>query len=261
MVNAFESEKNISNYFPDMTSGDLVLDQNGQSNSGKSGRSVRMHERVTKPTLSELELKTYLREYSGYQLYNHPSTIPAIDGYELFGEDTNLIWDFGCGRGERIVELAKQNSDKKYVGADIHYTSLTLGIRAAADAELDNVRFIKADGTLLIPYMPTRSAEAVAVMFPAPVPKSNGDFKGMPTPEFATQIHRILEAKGSPFEFASDSEPYFNYRMRQLGRLCIFSCDTEELKVGINISTNPTRYQHLWESKGIPTFSATLRKI
>ena len=146
------------------------------------------------------------------------------------------------------------------MGVDVHYNSLMLGVRAAMDAELGNVRFVKADGTLLIPYVPSYSAESAAVMYPAPLPQKNGNFKGMPTLQFTTQIQRVLEAEGSPFEFATDSRPYFNYRMRQIGVLGHFTCDTSELKVGIDNLDNPTRYQRVWESKGIPTSRVILRK-
>ena len=219
-----------------------------------------MRERVEKPELSELEQHTFLREYTGNQLYNAADTVPTMDGQELFGDDTAIAWDFGCGRGERIVELAKDNPDKKYVGVDIHHPSLMIGVRSAADNAIDNVRFIKADCELLIPYMPTSGSESAAVLFPAPVPK-NGEFKGMPKPEFAAQIHRILQAHGSLLEFASDSEPYFNYRMRQISRIGLFTCDVMELSVGLNNSDTPTRYQRVWESKGIPTYRTVLRKI
>lgn len=260
MADGFESEATISQCFPDMTANDLVLDHDGQSNSGKSGRSLRMRERVTRPDLSELERRTFLSAFDGRQLYHVPDSVPPMDGQKLFGEDASLVWDFGCGRGERIVELAKQNPDKKYVGVDVHYASLLWGVRAAADAELGNVRFVRADGALLISYVPTSSAEAAAVMFPAPLPQKNGTFKGMPTIQFALHIHRVLEAEGSPFVFASDSRPYFNYRMRQIGVLGRFTCDTSELTVGIDILDNPTRYQRVWERKGIPTSRAILRK-
>lgn len=258
--NLFESQAVIDEYFPDMSAGDLVLDPDGQSNSGKSGRGVRMHERVTRPELTKAEEQQFLRIYGGEQLYKFRDTIPDLDGAELFGDDAPITWDYGCGRGERLIELAQENPDQYFVGADIHLTSLEIGARAAADALLDNIRFIKADCVLLVPYIPDSSSNAAAVMFPAPVPKNDGTFKGIPTPEFSDQVHRTLSGTGDPLEFASDSEPYFNHRMRQIGARGLYSLAPDEFTIGFGNSANPTRYQMLWERKNIPTHHAILRK-
>lgn len=259
--NLFESQAVIDEYFPDMSAGDLVLDPDGQSNSGKSGRGVRMHERPTRPELTEAEVQKFLRAYGGEQLYKYGDTVPHLDGAELFGDDAPITWDYGCGRGERLIELAKRNPDQYFVGVDIHMTSLKFGARAAADALLgDNIRFIKADCGLLVPYIPDGSSNAAAVMFPAPVPKNNGTFKGIPTPEFSDQVHRTLVGVGAPFEFASDSAPYFNHRMRQIGARGLYSLAPDEFTIGFDNSANPTRYQKVWEQKEIPTHHAILRK-
>lgn len=260
-MNIFESSESIAAYFPESSPKDIKINLDGQSNSGKAGRSVRLHERVPLTEINDAERKKYFRIYSGKQLYHNPETVAPLDGQELFSDDTGLSWDYGCGRGERIIELASQNPGERYVGVDLHYRSLALGIRAAASAELDNVQFIRADASLLAPFIPGKSAVATSVMFPAPLPNKQGGFDGMPSQKLTQNIHRTLEKDGSPFEFSSDSAPYFNYRMRQIGSLGLFSCTPEELGVSLDAASHPTRYQKIWESKGIPTYSAVLRKV
>ena len=152
-MNVFRSAHTIDRYFPESSATDLDINPDGTSNSGKAGKSVRMHERVALAPVNEIEKETFLRVYSGDQLYNHPDTISPLDGTELFGDDTAVHWDYGCGRGEYIVDLASRNPDKKYVGVDLHYRSLLLGVRMAADAQLNNVRFIRADAKLLSPFI------------------------------------------------------------------------------------------------------------
>ena len=259
-MNVFRSAHTIDRYFPESSATDLDINPDGTSNSGKAGKSVRMHERVALAPVNEIEKETFLRVYSGDQLYNHPDTISPLDGTELFGDDTAVHWDYGCGRGEYIVDLASRNPDKKYVGVDLHYRSLLLGVRMAADAQLNNVRFIRADAKLLSPFIPDQRSDSASVHFPAPLPSKQGAFYGMPDPQLASNIHRTLEAKNAPFEFASDSEPYFRFRMRELGFQGLFNCDLSEISAGLGETTTPTRYQRVWESKGIKTHRAILRK-
>ena len=260
-MNIFASPDSIDTRFPLSSPEDIKIAPDGQSNSGKAGRSVRLHERVPLIELSDAERDKFLHVYDGEQLYHSPETVVPLDGSGLFNEDASLYWDYGCGRGERVIDMASRHPDNKYVGVDIHYRSLALGVRAAASARLDNVRFIRGDVDLLSRLVPTESAMATSIMFPAPRPNNQHGFNGMPSPSLAREIHRALEDDGAPLEFSSDSEPYFNYRMRQIGLLGLFSCESNELRVGVNEADYPTRYQKLWESKGIPTYSAILRKV
>lgn len=259
-MNIFESESVINRHFPKSSPDDIQIDLEGQSNSGKTGKSVRLHERVPSVEISESESEKYFRAYTGEQFYKYADDLAPVDSAELFGQDAPLRWDLGCGRGERIVELASQNPDEFYVGVDTHHRSLQLGIRAAANAELDNVRFIRANASLLAPFIPDQSAQSVSILFPAPLPSKRQGFEGMPTPDLTLNIHRILEKIGSPFEFSSDSEPYFNYRMRQIGATGLFSCQLDELSIRVGSASHPTRYQKIWESKGISTHTAIMRK-
>jgi tRNA (guanine-N7-)-methyltransferase len=259
-MNIFESESVMNTYFPEGSPDEIKIDHEGQSNSGKAGKSVRLHERVPQVEISDAESDTYFRAYTGEQFYRYADEVAPIDGTELFGDDDPLCWDFGCGRGERIVELASRNPDELYVGVDTHQRSLMLGVRAAANAELDNIRFIRANASLLAPFIPSESAQSASILFPAPLPSKRQGFDGMPTPDLTQNIHRILEKIGSPFEFSSDSEPYFNYRMRQIGATGLFSCQLDELNIGVGNIPCSTRYQKIWESKGISTHFAIVRK-
>lgn len=258
LVDVFGSPELIDRYFPGQTAADLFVDVDGSSNTGKAGRSVRMHERVEWMPLTPAEEARYYAEYGGGQLYNDPDSVPYMTSEQLFGGDAAMSWDFGCGRGERVVKLARRNPDVNYVGVDIHTRSLRIGARQAADDELPNVRFIRADANLLLHRIPDGSALETAVMFPAPQPKANGTFADILQVPVARSIHRVLAGAAARFEFASDSAPYFNAKMRLLGGLGIFSCLDVDVRHGLGLADIQTRYQKTWESKGIQTHYATL---
>lgn len=142
---------------------------------------------------------------------------------------------------------------------------MLIGARAAADAMLDNVRFIRADARMLLKKVPTETADEVGILFPAPQPTANGGFADVLQPPIAADISRVLETEGT-FEFASDSKPYFSVKMRMLGGLGIFTCDINdvtqenELTAGRD-GTARTRYQDVWEKKGIITHRAKLHPV
>lgn len=234
-------------------------------NTGKFGSSPRMRERVPYIELSPSERQKYYSQFGGDILFHTPDLVPFQTAETIFKDEGVLTWDFGCGRGERIIELAKIYSTRMFVGVDNHTRSLLIGARAASSAELNNVHFVRADAKLLIARIPEESAEESDVLFPAPLPSPRGYKDILQTP-FVKDIHRVLYGDGV-FEFATDSEPYFDYKMRLIGAMGLFLVDpgniTHEVESGNNsVNENTaTRYQRQWESKGIPTNRAKMKKI
>ncbi|MEI7917967.1 MAG: methyltransferase domain-containing protein [Candidatus Saccharibacteria bacterium] len=270
-MDIFGSPELIEQTFPLMTSADIniAVSTDEISNSGKSGNSVRLHERVKKVEISDSEREKYYSFYSGNDLYNHTENVPLQTSDFIFNEEGEINWDLGCGRGERIIELAKQNKDKKYVGVDFHNRSLDMGIKAASLLNLNNIHFVRADANQIMKRIPDETAEQVAILFPAPQPNSKGGFDDILQTSMAQNIHRILKF-GQTFEFATDSEPYFNVKMRMLGCLGLFECSQSDITHSVESKQNDqfsnfkpveTRYQQLWESKGIITHRAKIRKI
>ncbi len=257
-MNVFESFGAINQHFPDSN----ALDLSTGENSGKAGAAVRLHERVHEVSLTAAEEQKFFINIHNGDLYHNPESIPSMDAETLFNSNGAISWDIGSGRGERLIELARQHPERNFVGIESHYRSARIAARAAADAELENARFIRADAKSLFSKIPSDSSDEIALLFPAPQHNRRGVFSDILQPPLVSNIARVLSDR-SPFEFATDSQPYFNAKMRMIGKLGLLSCDIESISHTISSDQHAvrTRYQQIWESKGLLTHRATLMRL
>jgi tRNA (guanine-N7-)-methyltransferase len=61
----------------------------------------------------------------------------------FFKNDSLLIVELACGRGEYSLALGQANPTKNYLGVDIKGARIWKGAKAAIDEGLDNVKFLR----------------------------------------------------------------------------------------------------------------------
>src|SRR5690606_34727410 len=64
-------------------------------------------------------LARYLRVYASEDLYHRAEQLPPLSGEALFDRDAPITLELGSGRGEFMVEQARQQPDRLFVGLEI----------------------------------------------------------------------------------------------------------------------------------------------
>ena len=223
---------------------------------GHGGKNTRMRERFSIDKPSDELLSKYYTNYDTRGMYGGKKDIDRPDSNTFFGKSDELTtWDFGCGRGEYVVAQAKENPDKLYVGVDEHDDSLYHGVYAAAEAELDNVHFVRAHIDLLTPYIEDGAIEDASVLFPAPIVQRRNAHKDVLKQGFIEDLHRTMTESGE-LNFASDAEAYFQHKVAFIEQsgLFVVARTTRLMEEPV------TRYQKQWQDKGIPTNRAIFER-
>ncbi|MCD4686663.1 MAG: methyltransferase domain-containing protein, partial [Anaerolineae bacterium] len=211
--------------------------------------------KVSKP--SPDALATYMRMYTGRELYHLPDDVPPITSHSLFGVDAPLVFDLGCGRGEFIVGQAAQRPDEFFVGFDWHVKSLWDGVNRAVKADVTNVRFVKADFRQALALVPGGAVSEVYLLFPPPI-MEYGKRKKDPLMEASLRaIHRVLEP-GGWFHFMTDGAEYFQLKLTLIAWTGLF----EVLKTtSQGLDEGHTRFQRIWERFDVQAHRAECRKV
>lgn len=88
----------------------------------------------------------------------------------------NITLDIGFGTGESIVFNAQNNKHNAIVGCELHRASIAATIEKVTEQQLDNVRLIRADATLLLEnHLDSDSLNIIQVFFPDPWPNTERD--------------------------------------------------------------------------------------
>ena len=76
--------------------------------------------------------------------------------------------EFGCGKGEYTVALARENPDCNYIGIDIKGARFWRGAKTAHEEQLSNVAFIRTQIELIEQVFAHDEVSEIWLTFPDP---------------------------------------------------------------------------------------------
>ena len=89
---------------------------------------------------------------------------------------TPVVLDIGFGTGDSIVGMSQQNTEKIYLGCEIHRAGISIVLGNLSSLAIENVKIIRADVTMLLEsYLKTRCLDEVCIFFPDPWPNTERD--------------------------------------------------------------------------------------
>jgi tRNA (guanine-N7-)-methyltransferase len=137
---------------------------------------------------------------------------------EVFPRAAAIEVDLGCGDGDYLVALAKQNPDRNFLGIERLRGRVRSACHKILNAELANARILCVEIAYAVMHLlPARSVEAFHLMFPDPWPKRRHSNRRLVTVDFLVSIHQALVPAGTLL-IATDQSDYFREIERLAGR-------------------------------------------
>jgi len=184
-------------------------------------------------------------------------TLP-IDWRIFFNREAELVAELGFGNGEFLVNLAKENPSRNYVGFETSLVSIVKIQKRIHAERLDNVRVFMVDGQFgLREFFEDESLQEIYVNFPCPWPKKCHAQKRFTNEDFVRTVAAVLR-RGGFFQLTSDADWYV-YDMAKLiessgcfGEISVWK--NERVVLG-------TRYERKWLSQGKVSFTVKAVKV
>ncbi len=211
------------------------------------------------PVPDEETSRKYLLRLSGRQLYHESCSLPSIASPDLFGNDLPLELEVGCGTGEYLCSLARQEPGANFLGIDLHLRSLHSAVDTASRLGLDNILFVKANFTLMYPLLAPASLRAIYLHFPDPNLEPRFRKRRIFSERFLDEAHRAL-VPGGRLSVMTDHTEFFLDMLALAERDARWGRKHEE---GYLLGFEPpvkSRYQRIWEGHGIPTLRFELAR-
>lgn len=154
---------------------------------------------------------------------NHPIAIKQVKEYkgkwkDIFGNCHPIHIEIGMGKGQFLLNLAKQNPDINYVGIE-RYSSVLLRALEKYDTEefceLKNIRFICMDAMELPEVFACEEVAKIYLNFSDPWPKKRHARRRLTSTQFFEQYDKVLAREGV-VEFKTDNRPLFEFSLEQV---------------------------------------------
>ena len=173
---------------------------------------------------------------------------------EVFGNDHPLRLEVGMGKGQFIMELARQNPGINYIGIEMYSSVLIRALQKMAEEELPNLKFLRIDARTLPECFAKDEVDRIYLNFSDPWPKDRHAKRRLTSKEFFARYDQILIPDGQ-VEFKTDNRDLFDFSLEQIPlagwklSACTFDLHHDDVMNQGNIMTE---YEERFSSMGNP---------
>lgn len=175
---------------------------------------------------------------------------------ELFGNDNPIYIEIGMGKGQFIMELARTNPDKNFVGIEKYSSVLVRALEKQDEEQLPNIYFIRMEAEYIADVFDKDEVSGIYLNFSDPWPKDRHAKRRLTSKQFFERYDAILKSDGI-VEFKTDNRELFDFSLEEIPQTnfkidqCTFDLHgdkTAEIYEG-NITTE---YEEKFVEKGNP---------
>ncbi len=174
---------------------------------------------------------------------------------EHFKNQNPIVLELGCGKGEYSVGLAKNNSNKNYIGVDIKGNRIWTGASEALNSKLNNVAFIRTRIDFIDHCFSENEISEIWITFPDPQPQKTRARKRLTHMMFINRYLKFLKP-GGLMHLKTDSTSFYEHTLEVIKEnnfTLLFN--TDDLYVNCptgreELITIKTHYEKLFTDKG-----------
>ncbi|WP_025761612.1 tRNA (guanosine(46)-N7)-methyltransferase TrmB [Dyadobacter tibetensis] len=133
----------------------------------------------------------------------------------FFANENPLVVELACGKGEYTVGLAKVHPDKNYIGMDIKGDRIARGSRAAIEAKLSNVAFLRAGIQYADEFFDAGELDEIWLIHPDPQVRERDEPKRLTNAHFLRRYAEYLKP-GGLFCLKTDSDFLYHYSLEMI---------------------------------------------
>lgn len=115
---------------------------------------------------------------------------------EVFRNDSPIILELGCGKGEYTVGLARNHTDCNYLGVDIKGARIWQGARTIHEEELTNAAFLRTRIEMIGSFFARSEVDELWITFPDPQEKRRRLKKRLTGALFLNRYRQFLKDNG-----------------------------------------------------------------
>ncbi len=156
--------------------------------------------------------RAFAQHWARYGLDPHVSFDPA----SVFGRSAPLVLEIGFGNGEQLLWSALNETDKDFLGIEVHRPGVGRLMNALAEHNVDNVRLYNHDAVDVIERaIGAGTLHEVRIYFPDPWPKQRQQKRRLIQPEFVALLATRV-VPGGRLHLATDWAEYAGHMLEVL---------------------------------------------
>ncbi|GAK47008.1 S-adenosylmethionine-dependent methyltransferase [Secundilactobacillus oryzae JCM 18671] len=170
---------------------------------------------------------------------------------DRFPSKQPLQIEIGIGKGQFIVEMARQHPELNFIGIEIQESVIAVALRKVVESELTNVQLVETDGADVAELFAEGEISQLYLNFSDPWPKTRHEKRRLTSPGFLKSYITILKDNGL-IQFKTDNRLLFEYSLTSFNN---FGLTFDEVWLDLHQSTKndenvETEYEEKFSKKG-----------
>ncbi|MDH5765199.1 MAG: tRNA (guanosine(46)-N7)-methyltransferase TrmB [Gammaproteobacteria bacterium] len=158
-----------------------------------------------------------------WPVYGIDYSTDLIDLEKLFSRTSEIVLEIGFGNGDSLVQMARANPDKNYIGIEVHRPGVGHLLHLVETNELTNIRISNHDAVEVIQHqLPDNSIDLVQLFFPDPWHKKKHHKRRIVQTPFVNLLAKKIKP-GGIFHMATDWENYAEHMLEVLSKHTCFN--------------------------------------
>ena len=178
-------------------------------------------------------------------------------------ETKKHIWlEIGFGNGQHLVELAKRNSDKLFVGSEVYENGVATACFSLFQNKIENVKVFQGDIRILLNSFKCESVDRLYVLFPDPWTKKRHKSRRLLASHNIEMFSKTLKSNGV-ICIATDVDSYYYEIEEAFSNLYQFKklhVSSEEKNLNFFLDMN-TKYEQKAINKGLAPSYLVYKKV
>ena len=181
---------------------------------------------------------------------------------EIFENENPIQIEIGMGKGQFLLELARQNPKINYVGIEKYSSVLLRAIEKQREVELPNLRFLRMEAEHITEVFAQGETAKIYLNFSDPWPKDRHAKRRLTSGEFLSRYDKILDKEGT-VEFKTDNRALFDFSLESVQEsgwkllVCTYDLHKDEILMEGNVMTE---YEERFSAIGNPIHKLIIRR-
>jgi tRNA (guanine-N7-)-methyltransferase len=185
------------------------------------------------------------------------SIVEQLDLAQVFPKPQTLEIELGCGDASFLVEYARRNPGKNFIGVERLLGRISKLDRKGRRAGLMNLRGVRIESSYFLRWLlPPHSASALHVYFPDPWPKKKHRRHRLINEQFPALAGTALAPGGVVF-LRTDDMDYF----RQMTEVFGADKNFREIETPVEPAEILTDFEREFNARGIQTLHAAFQNL
>ena len=168
-----------------------------------------------------------------------------------FRSNQPLFVEIGTGKGQFIIEMARQHPDRNFIGIEIQTSVIAVALKGVVNSGLTNIQLVHTDGEAINTFFEAGEVAGLYLNFSDPWPKKRHTKRRLTSPVFLAHYADVLQPEGQ-LQFKTDNRGLFEY---SLGSLNNFGMVFEGVWLDLHAATDgvediQTEYEQKFSKKG-----------